>query len=272
MAAKTGSQEPTTLSGITEKLRRASEHLESLQQISHEYLWEMPWACEIVTDRASCSYLVTVTQKPTPLRASTVFGDAIHNLRSCLDHLARQLVLANGGTPTDGPGGTMFPILDRLNKDHLVDIRPFGSISGEARSAVAAVQPYLSGADYATHPLWRLNRLDNIDKHRLLHLTTIRGGGQMAFYPDDGVEIVNTPDIARYAVALHSQATQQITVAPGDVYDRACMGGIWAMQLVLAEDGPDRNKSVEGITRQLIRYVTEDVLPRFVGCLHVNPE
>ena len=37
---------------------------------------------------------------PIPVDLSLVIGDAVHNLRSALDHLAWQLVLANGQTPT----------------------------------------------------------------------------------------------------------------------------------------------------------------------------
>src|ERR1700686_281492 len=42
---------------------------------------------------------------PIPDDISLIIGDAVHNLRSSLDHLAWQLVLANGGISSrDGRG------------------------------------------------------------------------------------------------------------------------------------------------------------------------
>src|SRR5438045_6634570 len=45
--------------------------------------------------------------KPIPSSVSLRIGDAIHNLRSTLDHLVWQLVEVAGNTPT---GGNEFPI------------------------------------------------------------------------------------------------------------------------------------------------------------------
>src|SRR3712207_7882564 len=48
---------------------------------------------------------------------SVLLGDFLYNLRSSLDYLARQLVLAKGGTPKSGPGGTQFPVLEKKGKN-----------------------------------------------------------------------------------------------------------------------------------------------------------
>jgi hypothetical protein len=45
-----------------------------------------------------------------PLEMAVLRGDLVHNLRSALDHLANTLVVANGGVPKEGQGGTQFPI------------------------------------------------------------------------------------------------------------------------------------------------------------------
>jgi hypothetical protein len=73
-----------------------------------------------------------------------------HNLRSSLDHLAWQLVEANGGAPSDKPGQqTAFPIRDVLPE---------------------------SPTDAN---LWHLHRLDIIDKHHGPLLASVRHGAVM---------------------------------------------------------------------------------------------
>src|SRR4051794_30807570 len=42
------------------------------------------------------------------VRMQTLVGELLHDLRTSLDHLAWQLVLENGGTPTED---TTFPVL-----------------------------------------------------------------------------------------------------------------------------------------------------------------
>jgi hypothetical protein len=93
-----------------------------------------------------------------------VVGDAIHNLRSSLDYLAYQLVIANRQKPTQT---TAFPIFDD-SKGYKANIR--GKIKGmgkEAKEAIRKIKPYKGGGD-DSDTLWRLHKLDIRDKHHLL--------------------------------------------------------------------------------------------------------
>jgi hypothetical protein len=87
-------------------------------------------------------------------------GDALHNLWSSLDHLAWQLVIANGGSPGRD---TCFPIWGPLNKDpNGFFYKSVKGIRPDAIKDIAAQEPYKGGND----KLWLLHELDRLDKHR----------------------------------------------------------------------------------------------------------
>jgi hypothetical protein len=100
-------------------------------------------------------------------------GDAIHNLRSALEHLAWQIVDANGGSVGRN---IKFPIYRdeadyrswRTARGRRAD--PFAGVDPRVISAIEAVQPYQrpNGLDPTDHPLAVLNSFWNTDKHEIL--------------------------------------------------------------------------------------------------------
>jgi hypothetical protein len=111
---------------------------------------------------------VVTNVRPMPTSLSLIYGDAIHNLRSALDLLARQLVLDNGGKPRDkrihGKPRTCFPISDGRRVFKPKSLGEISGISQDAIKVLNAVRPYKRGND----ALWRIHQLDIVDKHRLL--------------------------------------------------------------------------------------------------------
>lgn len=106
----------------------------------------------------------------TPATWSLVLGDALHNLRSALDLLAWQAVIAGGGTPGRS---TAFPVF-RDNDNHRGDKGVTTALRGAPPGVVAFVrglQPFnrcRSAPVVLGDPLWQLHRLDIEDKHHLL--------------------------------------------------------------------------------------------------------
>ena len=89
-----------------------------------------------------------------------IVGDAINNLRSALEYLARALVLSNGGTPIDGRrGATQFPISSSG------PVVVHGGVDAGALALIQSVQPGPDGLD-SGHPLAVLHALSIEDKHR----------------------------------------------------------------------------------------------------------
>lgn len=109
-----------------------------------------------------------------------IFGDAIHNLRSALDHLVWQLVLLNGKTPS---GANQFPICDTGanywsagwkdgKKTPSTREWRLEGVSDAHKALIDEMQPYRTRVPpRTTRALSALRDLSNYDKHRLVHLT-----------------------------------------------------------------------------------------------------
>jgi hypothetical protein len=172
------------LAAIFDRLGRAEEHLEAIKGELLGYYnadpCQMSGKYQLDEQGRAGNGEWAVTLAPLGVRLNTLIGEFLHNLRSSLDHLAWQLVLHNGGQPTEG---TSFPILKvGPTPDKKGQQRPpyvDGGMSSDALALIEAAQPYKQGAGYASSPLWVLNQLWNIDKHR--HVIA-RGGNIQAHF------------------------------------------------------------------------------------------
>jgi len=85
-------------------------------------------------------------------------SEAIHHIRSALDYVAYQLVLADTGVAAEM---TQFPIVYKRKDFHREAQRRLPNIKAEHLALVEAVQPY-EGKTWAGN----LNKLSNRDKHK----------------------------------------------------------------------------------------------------------
>lgn len=154
------------LDGVRGKIRRAKEHIENLKtelrafrnrgayvQVGHD---EPETGDRVVRLRVGEEF---------PPQISLVLGDAIHNLRSSLDYLAYQLCIASRGTPDDNTG---FPIWHRppAVPDVKAEVtRKIPRANTKVIGCIKTLEPYKGGKGDI---VWRLHRLDIMDKHKLL--------------------------------------------------------------------------------------------------------
>lgn len=98
-----------------------------------------------------------------------VVGEVVHHLRSALDNVVWQLVLANDEIPGDKHE---FPIAKDSAWFAKVAPRKLAGVSRDAFTAIEAAQPYnrSDGKPVTDHFLWSVHQLDVVDKHRLLHV------------------------------------------------------------------------------------------------------
>jgi hypothetical protein len=152
------------------KIERASKHIADLTAVCKSFIDSTPYTIGRETDQATGYYHFKVTnvQAPPP-EVGLIAGDAIHNLRSALDHLAWHLVLANGNTPSRQ---TCFPIFDSAAKYQAMDARKVRGMSQGAIDAIDAAKPY-QGGNEALHTL---HLLDIADKHHSLLVTLVAVG------------------------------------------------------------------------------------------------
>lgn len=97
--------------------------------------------------------------------ASLIAGDAIHNLRSALDHLTYQLALWNTSGHIQKPEALQFPITDCQNLFRDECHRRLNEIHIYHRTLIERMQPY-RGEDWDYLAI--LRDISNFDKHQLL--------------------------------------------------------------------------------------------------------
>lgn len=108
-------------------------------------------------------------EKP-PVHVLPIIGDALFNYRAALDHLMWALVIISGNRPSEK---TQFPIFkdqsafyDRRGGRMLNGVNPL------IKQVIECYQPYQDVYQHDGELLWELSRLNNIDKHRHLHVVT----------------------------------------------------------------------------------------------------
>lgn len=156
------------LAGVRAKLDRAETHLKALQDEAAVFLDSDAYGVRehFHPDGRHYSLSIEVRREP-PLILSVILGDFIHNLRSALDHLAWQLVLANDGTPTKA---TQFPIFTSPPVSGDALRKWTGNVEGMTAPVIdeiRGIQPHTAGNQAHLHSLAILASLSNEDKHRL---------------------------------------------------------------------------------------------------------
>lgn len=168
--------DPTT--GVRLKLLRADEHLKILGDELAAF--NAGDSYRIVhdpnADGSEHVYTTKVLKQPPPL-LSAIIGDALQNMRACLEHLAWGLAWKDKGSEPDRYT-TSFPIY-RAESDFWSINKRTGAYStgGGAhkiseitrtpvRAAIQQLQPYKTGKD----ELYILNELARVDRHQSLRV------------------------------------------------------------------------------------------------------
>ena len=156
---------------IRQKVKWAQKHLGDFEVARSRFIVPRPYDIECDYDAETRENVFTVRNIQTPpVELALIAGDAIHNLRSCLDHLACQLVLVAGNRPSSK---TAFPIsanAERYNRDKVGKVEGMSEV---AKNAIDAAKPYSGGTD----ELYWLHALDIADKHHSLIVTIVALSG-----------------------------------------------------------------------------------------------
>jgi len=145
------------------KIKRANQHIQELVRVLHAFPQADVHHIGIEEDAKTAGSALKLEIADNILDdIPLIIGDAIHNLRTALDHVAYELVTLSGGTPTYH---TKFTI-GETRKETVTALG--GVIQGVGLDILTCiieyVQPYRGGND----ALYALHTLDIADKHRLL--------------------------------------------------------------------------------------------------------
>jgi hypothetical protein len=115
--------------------------------------------------------VLTSSADDVPASFAARFGDAIHNYRSALDHIAWQLVL-HGAKPSlsaRAANRVQFPIYDTRDSFRSQRAERLPGVNSTAVAYIEARHLYVGG-NATNYALLGLARLSNDDKHRSLHV------------------------------------------------------------------------------------------------------
>jgi hypothetical protein len=180
------------------KIERANKHISDLDTAIAAFLATKPYKVGVKRDPETRKpvYYVTDVQPVLP-EVCIILGDAIHNLRGALDHLAQQLYLV-GSETTVYRKQTSFFIAQKATEYRRVVGDKVEKMRKGTIDALAALEPYKDGKG---NDFWVLHSLNNIDKHR----TLVAAGssyeavgigwpeGMRKFAADKGIELGGFP-------------------------------------------------------------------------------
>jgi len=173
-----GKRKKPTFHGIGIKLTRAEVQLNALERefdsIREAKLYSF---LPEIYDEGRTHIYKAVNPPPVGQYWGAQIGEIAHSLRTALDHLAWQLVLAAGNVPNNR---TQFPVCNTKPTRRVVKCLPYprkreglrisGKVPRRAFTIIEAVQPY--NGTYEGLFIDAINSLDIFDKHRELIVTT----------------------------------------------------------------------------------------------------
>jgi hypothetical protein len=184
-------------SSVWRKRDRAKYHLDALTRLSEIYEADYPYgvAYEAHADMTEHIWRAYVRRQPPPEWGIPI-GEFLFNLRSCLDNLAYAFACSTTATPSDK---TEFPIYrHKLGFDN--NRHKISDLPAPVQAVIEELQPFQHGQQPltwpptppleidgltvpghpghtdmvpehpASNPLWHLQVLNNVDKHRLIHV------------------------------------------------------------------------------------------------------
>ena len=166
------------LAGINAKLHRAEEQINKITDVAHKLCNDVEQGIvrEVRQDLGQQVWLYPGPPPTVLVEWSVILGEILHNLRSALDHLVWQLVLANGQTPGRH---NKFPIFADHDKWLQEKVKFLKGVSIRHEAMVGHLQPYTGGISlpFDVSMLKVLDELNNIEKHRHLILAVIVSKG-----------------------------------------------------------------------------------------------
>lgn len=151
------------------KMRRAKYHFDEFNTRLDEFLGGKDSHTVIgYEDLEHSWYVYRIEGKPAPEVIAMVLGDWLCCLRSALDQLAWQLMVIGpkrGKLSEREEKMLYFPVIHIPKKWPPVTLPMFAE---EAHPIIDRLQPYKRGTAYKGHPLWQLNELCRLDKHRMI--------------------------------------------------------------------------------------------------------
>jgi len=239
---------------LVTKAERAKLHLDAFNGHVSAYMKE-PYTVVLKHDAENRRYVKRFELKAFEPVLAMELGEFLYCLRSGLDQMAWQL--ARPDARRDFPRDIYFPIPEDLSKGgpksrnrrrtYATALRLFPK---DVRRQINAIQPHQGADSQETHPLRQLNKLCNIDKHKLI---PIHSRGINPFVPSvPGVKVENfdQEDAIEVSVPEHYKDHLDLKPTLPDPIEVGEWNSDWRLPLYRLSD-------IHG-------FITCTVIPRFV--------
>ena len=155
------------MDAIIAKVSNAEKHIAELDDAIGRLMAseQRPYSIEGKHDPSCKHFNFIGYSKEVPHALSLLAGDAVHNLRSSLDHMISSLAEKNGGS--SDPGSRVQFVARSKGKDFRKDRKLLACIGSPALELLETLQPFHAPSP-SEAPLYVLGELDNRDKHRQL--------------------------------------------------------------------------------------------------------
>jgi hypothetical protein len=162
---------PNRDSGI--KYQRGSHHFDALETEWQQFTKGFTSALETIATPGEVQMRLGRFSELATRDWSVVVGDCVQNFRAALDHMAWQLSSAQERIAR--PTRIEFPIFADQARYLVEAPRKIAGVPAAAASVIQSIQPFHRNPaqdqnGHAAHPLWQLQELATIDKHRRLHI------------------------------------------------------------------------------------------------------
>jgi len=238
------------LDGPLQKLQRADEHIDALDRELKTWERSHPNPIGVTfqghTDQTGNVFRFDFREPPT--HTGLIFGDAVTNMRSALDHVTWQLALSNCGESTTPYKRTAFPIQNDPESWESTALDVLRHVRPEAWDLIESLQPY-HGFDWPDLGWLRyINELANADKHRATPFVA----GRATITDRASKSSVKIPHTLKNGDML------QLHIEPAN-HDRHLD--------IAAQIGVECEGEMVGVAglSQLNRFVRDEVIPLFGG-------
>jgi hypothetical protein len=241
------------------KIARALHHLQEFQTESQRYFQTNPGKVVRQPEGKPDEFIGKIeTDGPLPARFPLIIGDFLQNLRSSLDYLIWELVIAAKNQPGKH---NMFPICTNPEffNTLAVNRRRLEGVTTDAITEVESLQPYHAG-NSALHVM---DDLCNINKHRRVLLTYLHGG----IAPKDMESKVVDGDL--FAKLDFGHSRKDATIGPFPIIDGPQGPGLKVdmdlhlIAFIAFNEGTTEDMEVGLVSKMILEYVCYKVMPRF---------
>ena len=250
-----------SLDSVRHKIFRAQTHFAELQTEMRGYFHTNPGKVVREAKGEPNEYIGTFQAGgPIPARLPIIIGDCLQNLRSSLDYLVWELVLAAKNNPGKH---NMFPVCATLEafNNQVTKQRRLDGVAPDAVAEIKSLQPYHDGQDFGKNVLWVIDDFCNINKRRrLLVINFTSGMGDIETKIVDGQLFIHVD---------FSTLKRNAKIGPFPIVNGPSGRGVKVdvnpkiVAFIAFNEGATQNMEVSLVLNGLLNYVSLTVLPRF---------